>query len=129
MFDIGWSELLLVAMITLVVVGPQEIPRVLRTVRGLLAKIRGLSADFQSAMDEAAREADLSGIKEQLLKDKPDMSSDAAFQKILGEQSVQEIQDLEKSMMPPPEMRGVEIAGEDTSLNHRAKETGKDALS
>ncbi len=89
MFDIGWSELLLVALVTLVVVGPREIPRVLRTVRGFLAKIRSVSADFQSAMDEAARSADVEDIKKELLKETHDMSGDKLFQDIVGDTEIQ----------------------------------------
>ena len=89
MFDIGWSELLLVALVTLVVVGPREIPRVLRTVRGVLAKMRSVSADFQSAMDDAARSADIDDIKKELLKEQHDMSGDKLFQEIIGGEEIQ----------------------------------------
>ena len=89
MFDIGWSELLLVALVTLVVVGPREIPRVLRAVRGFLAKIRSVSADFQSAMDDAARSADIEDIKKELLKEQHDMSGDKLFQEIIGGEEIQ----------------------------------------
>lgn len=68
MFDIGWQELFLIALITILVVGPREIPRVLRTVVAAVRKVRGLANDFQRGMDELAREADLDEIRRDLEK-------------------------------------------------------------
>ena len=66
MFDIGWSELLVIAGVTLIVVGPKEIPRVLRTVTLWVRKIKDLAREFQSSIDDIAREAELDDIKKQL---------------------------------------------------------------
>ena len=68
MFDIGWQELFLIAVVTILVVGPRELPRVLRTVVASLRKVRGLANDFQRGMDELAREADLDDIRKDLEK-------------------------------------------------------------
>ncbi len=59
MLDIGWSELLLVGVLALLVVGPRELPRLLRTVGRWAGKARGLAREFQRTMDDVAREADL----------------------------------------------------------------------
>ena len=66
MFDLGWSELFIIAAITLIVVGPKEIPRVLRTVTLWIRRIREMARDFQSGIDDIAREAELDDIKKQL---------------------------------------------------------------
>ena len=66
MFDIGWQELFVVAILTVVVVGPKELPRVLRTVMGLVRKARMLARDFQNGLDDVVREADLDDMKKQL---------------------------------------------------------------
>ena len=68
MFDIGWQELFLIAVVTILVVGPRELPRVLRTVVAALRKVRGLANDFQRGMDELARETDLDDIRKDLEK-------------------------------------------------------------
>ena len=68
MFDIGWQELFFIAVVTILVVGPRELPRVLRTVVAALRKVRGLANDFQRGMDELAREADLDDIRKDLEK-------------------------------------------------------------
>ncbi len=64
MFDIGWSELLVVGAIALIVVGPKDLPRMLRTFGKYTAQARGMARDFQRSMEDAAREADLSEMKD-----------------------------------------------------------------
>ena len=68
MFDIGWQELFLIGLITILVVGPREIPRVLRTVMAAVRKVRGLANDFQRGIDELARETELDEIRRDLEK-------------------------------------------------------------
>jgi sec-independent protein translocase protein TatB len=64
--DIGWQELFLIALVTIIVIGPKEIPRVLRTVSLWVRKIRGMASDFQSGIDDLAREADLEDFRKEL---------------------------------------------------------------
>lgn len=66
MFDIGWQELFIVGLITIVVVGPKELPRVLRTATLWIKKIKGMARDFQDGLEDLAREADLDDMKKQL---------------------------------------------------------------
>jgi sec-independent protein translocase protein TatB len=66
MLDIGWPEFCLIAVVTIIVVGPKELPRVVRTVSGVIRKVRGLAGEFQSTLDDMAREADLEDIKKEI---------------------------------------------------------------
>ena len=66
MLDLGWSELLMIAMITVIVVGPRELPRVLRTVTQGMKKLRSIAGEFQSGIEDMAREADLQDLKKNL---------------------------------------------------------------
>ena len=66
MFDIGWPELMVIGVLTIIVVGPKELPRVLRTVTGIIRKIRMMAGDFQNSIEDIAREADMQDIKKQL---------------------------------------------------------------
>jgi sec-independent protein translocase protein TatB len=68
MFDIGWQELFIVAVLTLIVVGPKDLPRVLRMVMGLIRKGRAMAGEFQSGIDDMVREADLDDLKKNLEK-------------------------------------------------------------
>ncbi len=63
MFDIGWSEMAVIAFLTLIVIGPQELPRVLRTVGQWVRKAQSLAREFQRGLDDMAREADLEDAK------------------------------------------------------------------
>jgi sec-independent protein translocase protein TatB len=63
MFDIGWSELLVIAAVALIVIGPKELPGVLRSVGHWMGKIRRMASDFQSQFNEAMREAEMSDLK------------------------------------------------------------------
>lgn len=66
MFDIGWQELFLVGLVAIIVVGPKELPRVLRTVTLGIRKIRGMARDFQDGIDELAREADIADMRKEI---------------------------------------------------------------
>ncbi len=68
MLDIGWPELLIVALITIIVVGPKELPRVLRTVTQMMRKVRAMASEFQSGIDDLAREAELDDLKKDIEK-------------------------------------------------------------
>jgi len=61
MFDIGWTELLVIGVVALIVVGPRDLPGMFRTLGQFTAKMRRMARDFQRAMDEAADE---SGVKQ-----------------------------------------------------------------
>lgn len=58
MFDIGWTELLVVAVVMILVVGPKDLPRMLRTFGQTLGKVRRMANDFQSTINDALREAE-----------------------------------------------------------------------
>ena len=65
MFDIGWSELVVIAVVALVAIGPKELPGVLRMVGQWIGKARRLASDFQGQFNEAMREAEMADIKKQ----------------------------------------------------------------
>jgi sec-independent protein translocase protein TatB len=71
MFDIGWTELVLVGIVALIVIGPEDLPDMFRQIGRFTAKIRAMSRDFSRAMEQAAKE---SGVKD-VAKDLKTMTS------------------------------------------------------
>ena len=63
MFDIGWSEFVLIAIVALIAIGPKELPGVLRMVGQWMGKARKMAAEFQSQFQEAMREAEMADLK------------------------------------------------------------------
>ena len=63
MFDIGWSEMAVVALIALLVIGPKELPNTLRMVGRWTRKARSLTREFRSGFDEMIREAELEDVR------------------------------------------------------------------
>ncbi|MEQ8505983.1 MAG: Sec-independent protein translocase protein TatB [Rhodospirillales bacterium] len=68
MFDIGWQELFIVAILAIIVIGPKDLPRAVRTVTQVIRKLRSMAGDFQAGLDEVAREADLDDIRREANK-------------------------------------------------------------
>jgi sec-independent protein translocase protein TatB len=73
MFDIGWSELVVIAVVALIAIGPKELPGVLRMVGQYMGKIRRMASEFQGQFQEAMREAEMADLKKHV-----DEMSDAA---------------------------------------------------
>lgn len=63
MFDLGWDEMAVIAVVALVVLGPKELPNALRTVTGLMKQARKLANEFQNGVHEIIREAELEDAK------------------------------------------------------------------
>ena len=66
MFGISSTEYLLIAIVALVVIGPKELPAVMRTIGQWTRKVRGMAAEFQNQFQEAMREAEMADLKKQV---------------------------------------------------------------
>jgi Tat protein translocase TatB subunit len=66
MFDISWGELLLIGVVALIVIGPKELPGVLRTLGQWTGKLRRMASEFQAQFQEAMREAEMAELKKQV---------------------------------------------------------------
>ena len=63
MFDFAWSELALIAVVALIVIGPKDLPRVMRTVGQWTRRARAIAREFQGSLDQMVREAELDDVK------------------------------------------------------------------
>ncbi|MCV9965270.1 Sec-independent protein translocase protein TatB [Pararhizobium sp. BT-229] len=66
MLDVGWTELVVIAIVMIIVVGPKDLPPMLRTFGKMMTKMRGMASDFRQQFDEALKEADLDDVRKTL---------------------------------------------------------------
>jgi sec-independent protein translocase protein TatB len=66
MLDIGWTELMVIGVVALIVIGPKDLPEMFRTLGRFTAKARGMAREFQRAMETAANEAGVKDIAKDL---------------------------------------------------------------
>ena len=71
MFDIAWSELALIGAVALIVIGPKDLPRVMRSLGQWTRRARAMAAEFQRNLDEMMREAELDDIRREVEKVSP----------------------------------------------------------
>ncbi len=64
MLDLGWSELLIIGVVALIVVGPKDLPKMLRTLGQYAGRAKSIAREFQRSMDDAARQADIEELHE-----------------------------------------------------------------
>jgi sec-independent protein translocase protein TatB len=97
MFDIGWSELLLIGIVALIAIGPKELPGALRTLGQWMGKVRRMASEFQSQFHEAMREAELADLKKEVDEMATKAQSYAHFDPI---EDIRK--DIENAASPPP---------------------------
>jgi sec-independent protein translocase protein TatB len=68
MFDFAWSEILVIAMVALIVIGPKDLPRVLRTAGKWAAKARAVAREFQGSIEQMIRESELDEVRREVEK-------------------------------------------------------------
>jgi len=66
MLEIGWGKIVLIGIVALLVIGPKELPAVLRTVGQWMTKLRRMASEFQTQFQEAMREAEMADLKKQV---------------------------------------------------------------
>jgi sec-independent protein translocase protein TatB len=66
MFDLGWTEILIIAVIALIVIGPKDLPSALKNVAYWVRKARGLTREFQKGVDDLVREAELDDVQKEI---------------------------------------------------------------
>jgi sec-independent protein translocase protein TatB len=95
MFDIASGELLLVALVALLVIGPKDLPRVLRMVGQWVGKARRVAGQFRSGFDEMVRQSELDELEKKWA---------AENERIMSEHPPTQQQLREYDSEPPPEM-------------------------
>ena len=115
MFDIGWSELLVIAVVLIVVVGPKDLPPMLRAFGKTMTRFRKVAGEFRAQFDEALREADLDDVR-QTIADAQKLNPAHSLREAMNplRQMGNDIKaDLQRSTMieKPPEPQMLPFAG------------------
>ncbi len=95
MFDLGWPELFIIVVVTLLVVGPKDLPGVLRTVTGTMRKARGMARELQRGIEDIAKETGVHDLKR-------DLERSTDFTKDLADLNA----DVDDALGPPKEDAG-----------------------
>jgi sec-independent protein translocase protein TatB len=95
LLDFGWSELMLIGIVALVVIGPKDLPKALRVAGFWVRKARTLSREFQSSVEQMVREAELDEMRQELKK-ATEIDLDKEFR-----QAVDPTGSLAESLKPP----------------------------
>ena len=66
MFDIGWTEITFILIVAIIVIGPKELPRVLRTVGQWVGKAKSMTSEFRGHVDDMIRDTELDEVKKQI---------------------------------------------------------------
>ena len=104
MFDIGWTEMLVIAIVMIVVVGPKDLPKMLRTFGRTTSKMRSMAGEFRKQFDDAMREAELEDVKSTIDSVRK-MSPASDIKKALNpmEKAAADVRaGLEKALKPTP---------------------------
>lgn len=95
MFDFSWSELALIGVVALVVIGPKDLPRVMRTVGLWVGKARSIAREFQSSLDQMIRESELEEMRKSV-----EQASNVNLAREI-EHTIDPAGELQKSLEPP----------------------------
>jgi len=104
-FDIAWSELALIAAVALIVIGPKDLPRVMRNIGQWTRRARAMAADFQRNLDDMMREAELDEIRREVEKVSP-ADFKANLEKMVDAKGIEEALKIDptKPAAPPEPM-------------------------
>ncbi|MBN8981968.1 MAG: twin-arginine translocase subunit TatB [Rhizobiales bacterium] len=97
MFDIGWSELVVIAVVALIAIGPKELPGVLRMIGQWMGKARRMASEFQGQFNEAMREAEMADIKK-TFDDASSMAKDLSPTNLLSNLAGDSVKQAEEAM-------------------------------
>lgn len=98
MFDIGWSEMAVIALVALVVIGPKDLPKAMKTAAFWMRKARKLASEFHSGIDQLVREAELEEARE-AVRSASKMNLDRAL-----ESTIDPTGEVNKALQPPVEV-------------------------
>ena len=98
MLDIGWQEFTLVAFILLIIVGPKDLPKVLKSIFKFIDKVKNYAYDFKSSVSELNDELELSELRKDVLEIKKDNAISEVKKTVI--ETEKEFKNLNKTIKP-----------------------------
>lgn len=92
--SIGFMEMIVLALIAIVFVGPEDLPKLMRSLGGFMAKIRGLAQEFKSAFDEMGRETEMAELRKEI----DELKNMGKLTDLAGDDVKQEMRELERDL-------------------------------
>ena len=126
--DIGASELLVIAVVALIVVGPKDLPMLLRKLGQFMAKLRGMASEFRASFDEMARQSELDDLRKEVEAMRnsqlTDMAASASHGNAAFDEITQGLNDVGVQLHPPMSYQ-YEAAAEAAEMQPLAKAARK----
>jgi Tat protein translocase TatB subunit len=123
-FGVGYSELFVLAIIAVIVIGPKDLPKVLRTFGQFMRKARGMASEFQTHVDAAMRDSGLQDLKKEAQGLSQGLKSELAMPSIGGAANFSKTDNgFDAAFGANAEAGGVRVAGE----KHQPREDGATA--
>ncbi len=120
MLDIGWSEMAVIALVALVVIGPKDLPKAMKTVAFWMRKARKLASEFHSGIDQLVREAELEEARE-AIRSASRMNVDRELEKTIDPTG-----EVHKTLQAPSESElAASPSTPDTQSTTKAKQEGE----
>jgi sec-independent protein translocase protein TatB len=110
MFDLGWTELLVIAVVAILVVGPKDLPQMLRTIGQFAAKMRSMAREFQRQFEEAARDTGLDDVRKGITSVK-DVASPSKHVKDAFNSIAEETRSIKDAVEAPAAATGTKSSG------------------
>ena len=98
MFSLGWMEMSIILIVCVILVGPKELPVVIKTIKSVIANVRGLSREFTKTVEEVTEFSEIKDIKKEILNTKEVITKKGKDLDEFIDKKNKEILDLEKDV-------------------------------
>ena len=98
MLDIGFPEFLLISFVLLIVVGPKDLPKVLRSIKSFITKIKSMASQFHSGIDDFANASEISNLSSEISKIEHSSTSNSEIEQINGVENELNMNSLKKDL-------------------------------
>lgn len=126
MFDVGWPELFIIAVVVLLIVGPKDLPKVLRTVGHFTGKAKAITREFRGHVDDMIRDSELEDVRDQI-NSASESSLEALTENVIHPNGLEDLEYLEDDWSADEGVPGVANVGDRKNTGGAKTETSSPA--